>query len=162
MAGLDHTVTRQPLEEITAANRISYYQLGAAALRHVLVEPQAALRVIAGISEAQHRVGRMAAMKGGLDARARIGVLFLDLLDRLRRRALADDLSFNLPLTQEQIADHLGLTLVHVNRTLRRMREEGLVLVNHQMVSILNLGALRQISDGFPQLAEIPNPIYPD
>jgi DNA-binding transcriptional regulator LsrR (DeoR family) len=33
-------------------------------------------------------------------------------------------------LTQEQVGDHLGLTLVHVNRTLRRLREERIVLVD--------------------------------
>src|SRR5205823_12972903 len=36
---------------------------------------------------------------------------------------LRNHLQGHLPLTQEQIADHLGLTLVHVNRTLLRLRE---------------------------------------
>jgi DNA-binding transcriptional regulator LsrR (DeoR family) len=33
-------------------------------------------------------------------------------------------------LPQEQVGHHLGLTLVHVNRTLRRLREERIVLVD--------------------------------
>lgn len=37
-----------------------------------------------------------------------------------------------VPLTQEQIADVLGLTAVHVNRTMRQLREEGLIVVENR------------------------------
>jgi transcriptional regulator with XRE-family HTH domain len=40
---------------------------------------------------------------------------------------LTTDHSDELPLTQEEIADALGLTPVHVNRVLQRMRREGLI-----------------------------------
>ena len=79
----------------------------------------------------------------------------------LRRRGLTDRLSFNLPLTQEQIADHLGLTLVHVNRTLRRLREERLVLVERQVVTILDLEGLRELARGVPHAAEALDPVIP-
>ena len=69
--------------------------------------------------------------------------------------------TYNLPLTQEQIADHLGLTLVHVNRTLRRLREERIVLVDRQVVIIMDLERLRAFAQGLPQPAELPEPNAP-
>jgi DNA-binding transcriptional regulator LsrR (DeoR family) len=45
-------------------------------------------------------------------------------------------------MTQEQLGDHLGLTLVHVNRTLRRLREEGILTVRTGHVQIHDVDAL--------------------
>jgi CRP-like cAMP-binding protein len=95
-----------------------------------------ALRALELSAEARWRAARLAASIGRLDAQARICVMLLDIYDRLRRPELISRATFNLPLTQEQIADHLGLTLVHVNRILRRLREEKLVLVDRQVVII--------------------------
>jgi hypothetical protein len=91
------------------------------------------------------------------DARGRLAAMILGIYERLRRRGLVTRPTFNLPLTQEQIADHLGITTVHVSRTLRRMREERLVLVDRHVVIILDLDGLRHAaaspvpaSDGAP------------
>jgi CRP/FNR family transcriptional regulator, anaerobic regulatory protein len=81
--------------------------------------------------------------------------------DRLRRRGLTSDLSFNLHLTQEQLADHRGLTLVHVNRTLRRMREDRLVIVDRQVVIIMDLEGLRELVRGLPLPTDMPEPVMP-
>ena len=62
-------------------------------------------------------------------------------------------------LTQEQVGGHLGLTLVHVNRTLRRLREERIVLVDRQVVVIMDLDRLGEFAHGLRQRAELPEPI---
>ena len=85
--------------------------------------------------------------------------MLLDLYERLRRHGLISRTTYNLPLTQEQMADHLGLTLVHVNRTLRRLREERIVLVDRQVVIIMDLDRLREFAHGLPQPAELPEAI---
>jgi CRP-like cAMP-binding protein len=64
---------------------------------------------------------------GRRDAHEAIGHLMCELYARLKTVGLADDLHFELPLTQEEIGDALGLTSVHVNRVLQRMRGEGLI-----------------------------------
>ena len=61
--------------------------------------------------------------------------------------------TFNLPPTQEQLGDHLGLTMVHISRTLRALREAKLVISHHHVVIILNLARLRAMADGLPLLA---------
>jgi CRP-like cAMP-binding protein len=46
----------------------------------------------------------------------------LEVLTRLQAIGLADERSYRMPLTQELIGDALGLSVPHVNRTLRRLR----------------------------------------
>jgi len=50
--------------------------------------------------------------------------------------------TFNMPLTQTQVADHLGITPVHVNRTLRIFRESGVVTFRDGEVTIHDLEEL--------------------
>jgi CRP/FNR family transcriptional regulator, anaerobic regulatory protein len=77
-------------------------------------------------------------------AEERLAMLLIDLRGRLvlsgtiARQAK----SFNLPLTQTQIADHLGITPVHVNRTLRVFREGGIVTIRDGEVTIADLEEL--------------------
>jgi CRP-like cAMP-binding protein len=156
LCGLDHIVLARPIEDIAVANRVGYSTLPAGAIRELMTDRSIALYVMSLLAEARWRGDRLAASIGRLDARARICVLLLDIHDRLRRRGLTGRPTFNLPLTQEQVADHLGLTLVHVNRTLRRLREDRIVLVDRQVVIIQDLDRLRELAQGLPQSAEMP------
>lgn len=63
------------------------------------------------------RLGRQTAYE-------RIAHLLLELDWRLTHRGLSTNSTFKLPLTQEVIGDVLGLSVVHVNRTLQQMRRE--------------------------------------
>jgi CRP-like cAMP-binding protein len=77
----------------------------------------------------------------------RVGHFLLELLTRLQAVGLADESSFQIPLTQELIADALGLSLQHVNRTLRQLREQGFVRSEGQIVVITNLEGLSVLAD---------------
>jgi CRP-like cAMP-binding protein len=79
---------------------------------------------------------------GRRDARGRVAHFISEVHDRLRRVGLAEGGVFTCPLTQEQLADVLGLTTVHVNRVLQRIRYEGLAVFNKRRVSILDLAGL--------------------
>jgi len=157
-AGLDSIVVARTTEDIYAANRAGYHLLGAAALREPVADRSVAMYVLAQLAEQRWRADRLAASIGRLDAHARLCVLLLDIHDRLRHRGLINRATFNLPLTQVQLADHLGLTLVHVNRTLRRLREEKIVLVDRQVVIIQDMDRLRALAQGLPEAAEMPAP----
>lgn len=156
-AGLNNMVLARAFEDVRGANRVGYHLLGADTLRPLIEDRCVSLFVLARMAEARWRSDRLAASIARLDAHARICVLLLDIYDRLRHRGLINRLSFNLPLTQEQIADHLGLTLVHVNRTLRRLREERIVLVDRQVVIIQDIERVRELAQGLPEAAEIPD-----
>lgn len=57
---------------------------------------------------------------------------------------------FELPMTQEHLGDSLGLTSVHVNRTLQQLRKEGLVETRKGTIIVPDLGKLRSLS-GFDE-----------
>ncbi|RYG86155.1 MAG: Crp/Fnr family transcriptional regulator [Alphaproteobacteria bacterium] len=59
-------------------------------------------------------------------------------------------LSYDFPVTQEQLADATGMTSVHVNRSLRQLREEGLVSVCRGTVQIHDWNALAARGDFDP------------
>ena len=77
----------------------------------------------------------------------RVSHLLLELLVRLKGASLTNDMSFEMPLTQELIGDALGLTTVHVNRTIRSLREDKLIAVDGKVVTILDFEALSLLSD---------------
>ena len=84
---------------------------------------------------------------GRRSALERVAHFLLELLTRLRVVGLADEKSYHMPLTQELVADALGLSLPHVNRTLRRLRDDGLVTIEEQRVSIADVDALAALAD---------------
>jgi CRP-like cAMP-binding protein len=59
----------------------------------------------------------------------------------------AGESSFELPLTQELIADVLGLTSVHVNRTMQQLRAEGLISTAGRRVTIPDMDRLRALAE---------------
>jgi hypothetical protein len=73
-------------------------------------------------------------------------MLLVDLRGRLAVSGLIapDALTFEMPMTQSQLADHLGLTAVHVNRVLKAFRRDGVVTIRDGMVSIGSLESLAE------------------
>jgi CRP-like cAMP-binding protein len=93
---------------------------------------------------------------GRREAQDRIAHLICELHVRLRNVGLAPGNSFELPLTQEELSDALGLTSVHVNRTLKRLREDGLMTFRRQQIVITDVPALRKIADFDPNYLHLP------
>ena len=65
----------------------------------------------------------------------RVGHFFCELQLRLRNAGESVDEGFDFPLTQMELADVLGLSPVHVNRTLQMLRTEGLIELRGQRLS---------------------------
>ena len=84
---------------------------------------------------------------GQRSAVERLAHLLLELLTRLQVIGLADERSFRMPLTQEQIGDILGLTGVHVSRTMRQLRDDGFVIAEGQVLTIKDLNAISALAD---------------
>lgn len=84
---------------------------------------------------------------GRRTARERFAHLVLELLCRLRLVGLADDDGFTLPLTQGVLADVLGLSIVHVNRTLRWLNDEGLVRYRPGRLEVVDIPGLTRVAE---------------
>lgn len=64
---------------------------------------------------------------GRRDARTRIAHVLCEFALRLKLAGLGEQTGYDLPMTQEQLADATGLTSVHVNRMLRALEADGLI-----------------------------------
>ena len=81
---------------------------------------------------------------GCRSARKHLAHLLCELALRTSIVGLAQGLTFALRLTQEEIADLLGLTAVHVNRMFQALKGEGLIAQQDTSTTILDWDALRQ------------------
>ncbi len=84
---------------------------------------------------------------GRRDSRARIAHLLCEFSLRLEAAGLASNHHYQLPMTQEQLADAVGLTSVHVNRVLRQLGEEGLIRRDRRSITIEDWGRMRAVGD---------------
>jgi len=105
---------------------------------------------VLGAAVEQACLFRHVARLGWLDAYERLADLLLEFGERLSSAGLAVGGSFPMPLTQEMLADALGLTSAHVNRTLQLMRREGVLDLRGSMVTLLDADRLRSRVDYRP------------
>src|SRR5450631_762880 len=83
---------------------------------------------------------------GQRNALERMAHLFCELLYRFRAVGLNQGNSCTLPLTQVELAETLGLSSVHVNRTLQQLRRRNLITLEGGTLAIQDLAALEEIS----------------
>jgi CRP-like cAMP-binding protein len=85
---------------------------------------------------------------GRRDAATRIAHLLCELALRLKVAGLGEATGYELPLTQEQLADCTGLTSVHVNRTMKALEAEGLIFrPSSRTITILDWKKLADAGD---------------
>ncbi len=119
--------------EVVAAHSFAKPAIGRAFWRESLVEASIFREWVANI--------------GRRDARSRTAHLLCELATRREAAGLGARDTFELPMTQEQLGDALGLTAVHVNRTLKALHDEGLITRSKRSVSVANWGLLRDAAD---------------
>jgi CRP-like cAMP-binding protein len=73
--------------------------------------------------------------------------LFCELYERLAIVDLVRGGSYELPISQQELAEMLGITPVHANRTLQQLRKQGHAEFTGGTVTILNLKALKQTAE---------------
>jgi CRP-like cAMP-binding protein len=81
------------------------------------------------------------------DSSTRIAHLLCEFGVRLESLGLGDRLSYELPMTQEQLADATGLTPVHVNRTLMELEARGLITRTVRYVAVADWTSLQRAGD---------------
>jgi CRP-like cAMP-binding protein len=93
------------------------------------------------------RIGRQTAYE-------RLVHLILELHSRCYSAGLGNETSFDLPLTQEILADCLGLSIVHINRTLQTLRREQLIEQRSSLFTLKDKARLMMIAEySDPQIA---------
>lgn len=91
---------------------------------------------------------------GRRSALGRIAHFLLELGFRLHEVGKATPVRYECPLSQQLLADALGLTSIHLNRVLRYLRERELLTFSGGMVEFLNRSALTQLAGFDPSYLE--------
>ncbi len=101
---------------------------------------------------------------GRTSAECRLADFLVHLHSRLNVVQPGTGPRFDHSLTQEQIGDVIGLTVVHVNRVFRTLGDKGLILRDGHRIELLDIPALRKLS-GVPSrtlaqdLSWLPKPL---
>lgn len=83
---------------------------------------------------------------GARSAHVRLAHLLYEMLIRYRMFGDAHDNSFDFPITQEELADATGMTPVHVNRMLQKLRNAGLIQLEHGRLAVLDPPGLKKLA----------------
>ncbi len=92
---------------------------------------------------------------GRRNALSRMAHLLCELVCRHNLSASPSELDIPFPATQMHLGDALGLTAVHVNRTLRSLREDGAADVSHRRIKVHDWRRLTAIADFDPHYLEL-------
>lgn len=137
-------------ETLTALTDCQVRKVSAVELAQVFGQPRLAMVFfLAAQEERVFLIDRLLTI-GRLLGRARLAAFLLHIHDRLKIAQSDHPPVFDLPLTQEQIGDVLGLTPVHVNRVLRALEDDGLIARENGRVELRDLDQLRRIT-GMPK-----------
>jgi len=82
---------------------------------------------------------------GQRDARSRLAHLFCEFAARREAAQVGDGDEFDLPMTQEHLADATGLTVVHINRMLRALSSDGVITHEGRTLKVNSWKRLREI-----------------
>lgn len=88
--------------------------------------------------------------KGQLTADEQLAHFFCEQFVRASTAGVVANGAFQFPFTQQQLGDALGLSVVHTNRTLQRLRQAGHLSWEGGVVQILNWDALREYANFDP------------
>ncbi len=142
-----HSLLLKSLDhDVTALTDVKVALFPHAALRRITkTEPHLA-RMLWLLTVVDAAIHREWIARAGHSAAVKVAHLLCELQVRLAIVGRADDTGFTLDLTQTDLGDMAGLTSVHVNRTLRKLREAGLALVRDGLASIPDLQKLRDFA----------------
>lgn len=84
---------------------------------------------------------------GRRNALVKLSHFLVEICERLKRACVELDQDFHLPLSQALLGDALGLSAVHVNRTVKILKEKQLIARGHGSVDVLDLNGLKKIAN---------------
>jgi CRP-like cAMP-binding protein len=149
--GLELLLGELPAYSVQAVSDVAMCLLDAPhTTQRMVSEPWLRHRVFGLICAEREATDELLTRIGQCDAEERVAWLLLDLHARLQRRGQATEQGFSLALTQQHIADLLGLNVIHLNRVLRRLRGRELVAITGHKVTLLDIPALQRLAVALP------------
>jgi CRP-like cAMP-binding protein len=87
---------------------------------------------------------------GRRSAMSRMAHLFCEIFERIRIVGLNEGHAYDFPLTQQELGECLGLTSVHINRTLQALRKTGMVELENRRLVIHDMAGLKHLGEFDP------------
>ncbi|MDH7974187.1 Crp/Fnr family transcriptional regulator [Sphingomonas sp. AR_OL41] len=153
LIGLETVFIGRGALRLQALTDITYCQFDPARWRELLDRPALAERVLRAQALARREAEERQVAATTLSATGNLCHFVLTLHDALRRRKLARDDSFHLPLNRKQLAGALGLTALHLRRVLANLRETGVLELSDGRATLHDLSRLRRLA-GNPQFEQ--------
>lgn len=94
---------------------------------------------------------------GSRPSHQRLAHLLCELLIRARAAGLTVDHRFHLPLTQTQLGEAMGITHIHTNRVMKRLRAEGLLTFEDRILEITDWQGIKEYADFDPRYLHLDN-----
>ncbi|QIE47333.1 Crp/Fnr family transcriptional regulator [Pseudohalocynthiibacter aestuariivivens] len=95
----------------------------------------------------EHLLGESLAIVGHMNGMGRVARAFVRLHDRADALGLLTNGEMHLPYKQQDLADALGLSLVHTNKTLKKLREQGVATWRNSRLKILSYPKLCSLAE---------------
>lgn len=146
--GLRSLLLRTSDHSVAAVTGIFACEIDAAELRAALTTaPRLGMALLWVMSRDEAMVVEHLVGIGRRASLARTAHFFLELHQRLQLARLATAETYACPLNQYLLADALGLTAIHLNRTLRRLRERRLMTLKAGQVTIHDVAGLTALAE---------------
>jgi CRP/FNR family transcriptional regulator len=153
LLGLTTILFARSLDSLTCLTRTTVNVVDQAQLWELAASnPALALFLLFQLAKAQRRQDSWLVGLGQCTAEERLAAMLLDARERLRIGGLLGKGAFRLPLTQQDIGDYLGITPVHVNRVLARLRRSGTIAIRRHVVSLRGIEALERLASPMADL----------
>ncbi|RYZ14682.1 MAG: Crp/Fnr family transcriptional regulator [Alphaproteobacteria bacterium] len=125
-------------------------------------DPEIAIRCTWQMLEEERRLHSWVTSLGQGNADERLAMLLIDFRGRLAIATGAGEglTEYDLPMTQEQLGDHLGISSIHVNRVVKGLREAGIVTIRSKHVTIHDVAALTRLARPLLDIYERSRPEY--
>jgi CRP-like cAMP-binding protein len=144
--GFDALVQHVSTQDATALTDVTTVVLRPAEMAQLVVEaPHLGLALLWATAKDESALAERLASIGRRFALERLAHLFVETLMRLEALGLAEGHRLYFPITKEQLADAMGLTTIHIYRTLRRLTDDGLVKLDGPWLEIRDLEALKRV-----------------
>lgn len=145
--GLQHAAAQCTIAAITDVELLNATRL-AEAVNHIAADMPNIVEAFRkeAIHRRAHQLDHILRL-GRLTALERTAHLILELHDRMEIAGLAHDGRYPLLLTQSQLGEALGLSLVHVNRTVQQLRHDGLIELKSGWASIFDRERMELLCD---------------
>jgi CRP/FNR family transcriptional regulator len=135
------------VDGLSALTAVAVRAIPRARLMSILMRyPRIATSMFLGAQKERVALMESLAVMGQEDAAIRIAAMLVSLHDRLAALGWTSQGAFRLPLTQREIGDLVGITPVHVNRTLREFDRLSLIRRSEQRIALLDIDRLRRMA----------------